>query len=335
MITTLTLHAGAAKTGSSAIQTAFVRERAALADCGVYYPASETDTLAETGRPTAGNGAALARALMDHELSDAAGDQLIDQWFKELSAAGHFKNVLVSSEWFADVPTDRLARLGATARDHNVRLKIIYYVRHIADHALAVYSDRVWRRGETASFEEFCKDYQCPFRDDLDSFSAAFGADAVSAHVYDDHRQALVHHIMDCVGAKDADALVQNDWVNRSLSRIELEIIRRLQARAHDLTFVTRLAAEHAFQTRGLPVEHLTITPAELEQVEQRWEGDIRYINRTYLTGMEKLNSCSDHLAVEEYRDPVRLSEREKLMVTMLEAALTAHDDMVTDSRAV
>src|SRR6056297_1366773 len=64
---TLYLHCGMYKTGSSFLQTMFVRNRDLLRGNGIHYPKSEKELDMYEGRITAGNGIHLSRALTEKE----------------------------------------------------------------------------------------------------------------------------------------------------------------------------------------------------------------------------------------------------------------------------
>lgn len=59
----LHLHVGAGKTGTSALQAAFVRNRDWLAGHGIDYPPSPWDEAAANHKITSGNGMGLAKFL--------------------------------------------------------------------------------------------------------------------------------------------------------------------------------------------------------------------------------------------------------------------------------
>lgn len=286
---------------------------------------SETDPLAEAGRPTAGNGAEIARLLSDPHASDADARTHLTDHLARLSQSHAGQRVLLSSEWFETLPQDRLQLLLETAQGVTRDLRVLYLVRHVADHALSLYSDRVWRKGETDPFEAYIADYDCPFRSFLDRAASVVGREALMVRVYDDHRSSLVGDVLSLLGCP-IDGESKGERVNRSLSRLELEMIRRLCSTSEDSAFVGRLASEHAYRTRSLVAEDLMITQRELAFLEDRLMGDIRHINQTYLTGEEKLNSCSDGLVIADHREAHGLNAREQMLAGMLEAALAAHE---------
>ena len=335
MIKRLLLHIGAEKTGTSALQTWWVQHRQALAEKGLLYPSSDTDSLAAHGRQTAGNAASLARALNDQQISDQDSiraarrilERVIDEFHSYQASNKAIDSVLLSSEWLADSPPERLQAFAALCAEFAEETQCIYVMRHVADHAIAAYSDHIWRGGENMSLDQFIPRYSCRFQQVLTAYAAVFSKAAIHGFVYDDHRGSLAADIMAAMGY-DCHDLPIAPRVNRSLSRSELEIIRELHDMAEDKAFVTRLAGEHVYQTREADTGPMAITAVELERLEARYMRILRQVNEEFLTGVSKLNSCSDDLIITDHSEQYNWTDKEIMLVKMLEACVRAHDQM-------
>lgn len=330
----LYLHIGAAKTGTSAIQTHMVRHSETALKAGLYYPGSDTDTLANVGRPSGGNGASLARYLLDQHSSDQEIYDRLCSVMEGYNLMGRDK-ALISCQYLEQISPERVEMLQKVCANFAENTGIVYMVRDVADHAIAIYSDKVWREGDTRSFAEFIDDYHCPFEDVFTNFSSAFGPSAIHSLVYDDCRDNLIAELFHTVGIK-GDNVALPEQINRSLSRLEIDLVRTLQIEGEDKAYIARLASEHAYRTRALDHERLEITSEELTRLEERFQPMITRINRTFLAnGNARLNSCSDTLVISETRGGPSLDDNARLVVEMLKAAVSAHDSLVSKLRSV
>lgn len=330
MIDHFILHIGSVKTGSSALQSFFSRYEDELATAGLIYPRAEDHGLAVAGRTTSGNGAALARLFSDEEMSDDA----VRKTAIDMMSVWHGERVLISSEVFEALRSDRVRLLADCLRRVSRRQSIVYMVRHVADHALSIYGDMVWQQGEKEAFLGFADRYQMPFLTTLDQYAEAFGAEALVSMVYDDMKEDLVGPFLDHFDISLARR-PGAERVNRSLSRLELDVTRELLSVSQDPAFVRRLIREHAYQTRDHDVDALTMTDGELLRLEECWMAQIREVNQRFLTGEAKLNSCSDELHLHHASPSGQaISDIHRQLVDMLRAAVIAHDDVADLNRS-
>jgi len=95
------LHLGTGKTGTSSIQYALTVQKDYLIGKGYFYPdVSNNFKHVLAGNPTAGNGAAIFKALKSKTVEEAI--QLLEPFFQQEG------NLILSCEGFWQVPTDRL-----------------------------------------------------------------------------------------------------------------------------------------------------------------------------------------------------------------------------------
>lgn len=149
--TVLHLHIGAPKTGSSAIQAFLSLNRAAFqyATC-IHYPESASDVRALKGKPTAGNGAQIARHLRSRKRESF--DKAIRMLNRELSP-GHAQ-VLISSEALWGLAEERLSEFAAVLRER-LTVKIICYVRPQVKHIESAYLQVLGNRGYKGDIADF------------------------------------------------------------------------------------------------------------------------------------------------------------------------------------
>ena len=173
----LVLHAGPHKTGTTALQAAFAREAARLAEAGVLYPA--------TGR--------LGPA--HHALAEACrtGDRrLLEALSREARGA---ETVLLSSENFAPLDAPALARLRAALPV--VEVTVVYTLRRLAALWPSHWREMI-KHGQSFGFADYMLPAitgdvppfigpPLPARQ-VDTLASVFGAEGLRLPVYDARR---------------------------------------------------------------------------------------------------------------------------------------------------
>src|SRR5687767_11594245 len=141
---------GVPRTGSTAMQIAFVRQRTDLLARGVRYPTASNDSAAARGQTVAGNGV----ALLPHLTAAEAQPSTLDQFRQELDRADG-RTVLYSSEaLFRSIPA-RLEELINLAERDGYAARSVLFVRDVAGHALSVYSQNVRSGNCRLSFGDY------------------------------------------------------------------------------------------------------------------------------------------------------------------------------------
>lgn len=138
---TLYLHCGMYKTGSSFLQTMFVRNRDLLRIRGIHYPKSEKELDMYNGRITAGNGIHLARSLTQSEsvVLDLLSADLAEAKKLELEDVFYSSELLFNS--FAEKGTVQKLQSAAKAAGFG-EISALLYFRDPVSHALSTYKHR-------------------------------------------------------------------------------------------------------------------------------------------------------------------------------------------------
>jgi hypothetical protein len=139
------LHVGAPKTGTSALQAALARARGRLAEAGLCYPVAcdaDADARACRGEITTGNGAAIGCLVAPAHRPPGFDPAVACAWLERaLAEAGDGRTVLFSSEVMQrPEPEAARALLDLLTQGGRRRLRILYFVRHALDYAVADYA---------------------------------------------------------------------------------------------------------------------------------------------------------------------------------------------------
>lgn len=222
---TIVLHIGAPKTGSSAIQLALARDQARLARFGVHYGLGEAEKAALRKEPTSsGNGARLGHMLNPRHPESARLGAYQPADFRRDFVSPALPFSLISGEGMAGAGREQLLDF----RDRILGggdVRVIAFVRPVADQAASTYLQMVKTRGYARDFDSFCRD---DFRDTqgaaLRLFAETFGADRVQVLGYERSKADIYGAFLGALGM---------DWrpkrgpapVNRSLSQTELDVL--------------------------------------------------------------------------------------------------------------
>ena len=276
---TVYLHIGAPKTGTSALQSALVRNRPWLQQRGFAYPASDSDAQAEAGRITSGNGFALAK-YMNPKSDVMPNANIAAIWAhtrREIDAAPG--NVLYSSEFFFFMDPERLQLFAEDLRSMGVGLKIILWLRNITEHALSAYNQVVKRHKQVNDFETFCRtEYRANFLAVLRHCHTAVAREDVIVGSYDDNRTALFASFCRDLGIDATGVTEIAETINRSLSRYELEVIRYLNRIVESQPALVKLSDALLYADPDKRPAY-TISQREADILEARFGDEVREIN--------------------------------------------------------
>ena len=201
---------------------------------------------------------------------------------------------------------------------HARHIEIVYYVRHIADYIVSLYGEDVRRRAMTGNLSAFIRRYKRSFRLTLENYQAVIGADAISVFLYDTHRDDIFGSFLTNIGLEALDApAVEN--VNRSLTRKELEIVRRLNAARANKIAVRKLAVSMS-NLIARDREPFRLTQAELALLDDKFRSDIDWINAHYLND-DTLLLRSDGIELAEAVS-VRFDDDDEYYLAILESML-------------
>jgi hypothetical protein len=229
--TTLHLHIGAPKTGSSAIQAFLTLNREAFqAATGIHYPESANDKRVLKGKPTAGNGAKIGKLLRAKRRG--AVDEAIALARTEVDRGA--AQLLLSNEGFWSVPNETMAGFVEALQDA-AEIHFLFYarpqVRHVESAYLQVLGNRGFEGDIAAYFDQLGRKFFAGSK--LKALGGMVGRERVTVRKYD--RKALVggdvvDDFLDVFGAKMGPEFDRPPEVNTSLDPEHYLYARAAQA---------------------------------------------------------------------------------------------------------
>jgi hypothetical protein len=311
---TLWLHIGAARTGTSALQSGLAINRPTLvAEHGLYYPESITDEAALRGETTSGNAEPLKYYLpdkhgeMEPERLEKRRQVARERAFRSIADAlerhATATAVVFSSEFMGRAKNHTVSELASFVATTGWKLRIIYYVRHLVDHAIA----GSIRRARSFTHPERFASYRAPFKDYIASYEDVLGKESIKVMVYDEQREDILGSFVATIVGQRPAHLVRPARVNQTLAGAELVVFQRLarelgtfskrrQIKNHKLEDLIRQARTGP----GDAPQHqpFVIEPAELEQIRLNNADILDHFNQTYFDGAERLKLKSDSVMV-------------------------------------
>jgi len=277
------------KTGSSALQVAFVQNRDQLAALGVRYPVAASDHIALRGGVVSGNGMEILEHLAPRKNEPGEDTRVLEMVRKEVAGADGGA-VLYSSEFLYQYQPTRLAEMREVMAGEGATVQAVVYVRDVAGHALSSYSQVVKRALYTEPLAHYLEvgkgTYGLNLRPRLNRLRSTLGAENVTVLHYDGEADALFAGFMRRVfGVTDLAGFTSSHGrVNRSLTRREVEWMRymnrqlknKVHARRMSDTLISRPPADSSA---------LSMTPQEVELLRQRYGVEVAWVNDTFLDG--------------------------------------------------
>ena len=324
------LHAGAGKTGTSAIQTWLARNHRRLEKHGIYYPRPpEGFRLAVEGKITTGNASLLVEYAVQRRRPDAFDEKAFFAWLNGV-LRHPADTILFSSETLPGGDTGRFAALKAHFEARGCEVRVIYAVRNAADHVFSRWGQMVKRHGSTLTWDEFCRTSSVPFLKVLDRFSDVFGPDAIHVINYERDKHDIVRRLMALVTPVDfGDTRVGT--VNRSLSAREMELMHAfnvaLAEHAPTAVIRDRLAtslSDYFIYSADLPPMKLALTEEQFAWLNKTLGETVETLNRRYLPHEPIL--VADPRAVTGAAAPITLSGAERRLMRKLAARAVRGD---------
>lgn len=251
------LHIGVYKTGTTAVQSFLSRNRAVLAERGVLYPESFTKFDAHHPLPWA--------LGVGHQAKDLSvrPDEVVGAILQEADSAGADTIILSSEEFINLEAAERLPKLKRLFDGHAI--EILIYLRRQDSLLLSTYGQHVRMysirfSGTIADFllkhSNFLIKYN--YSQTLQRWAKVFGSDAMRIRLYDQARFPegnIVEDFADTLGiGLDGCDVRQVSGINRNLSDLGLEVLRRLNAMPLDEAThhrLIRLLEESPLQGQG------------------------------------------------------------------------------------
>jgi hypothetical protein len=280
----LLLHAGAGKTGTSALQLFLDANRDWLLRQGIVYP--EGPNRPDPGtKISSGNGGWLFGFLRSGEYWRELVDQLTD--------TGGPCDVMISSELVAHAPKERIAELADRLTAIGFELQPFYLVRNVDAWYLSAYQQNVKRHGYTRSFAHFCATYPLEFTGALDRYESVLGEGAMRLYSYEAGKGDIVRYVLQQVlGVTAEPPPHDNPSINRSLTGDELAVLRLANQMQHDagvpketIDRRSTMISDELIRYRPTVPAHERYYEAMPAEVAQRLRPDIERINARLRTG--------------------------------------------------
>jgi hypothetical protein len=230
----LWIHAGMPKNGSSAIQVFLAKNIDKLKKEGLDYIELSSVEDAKKGLISSGNGALLARSMLEkeHEAFHKDDVNLYGQLLEDISNSTS-KKILLSSEFFAVVPLKRIKQLKEDLFKINVILKFIYYVRRQDQFLMSSYMQRVKRHGYTGYPDDYTLDsykniHFLNYYGYANLYADILGKENLYPFIYEntkEHDKGLIGHFMKVVLGVVPHWIEMAQSVNTSPSAKELKFI--------------------------------------------------------------------------------------------------------------
>lgn len=225
---TLYLHCGTEKTGSSFLQTMFVRNRDLLMSRGIHYPKSDKEFEMLEGKISPGNGIHLSDTLCDGETNT------IKLMSNDLTEATNFgmNSVLYSSERLFNqfVEEGSIHKLQSAAKTAGFGdINALLYFRDPVSHALSMYKHRA-KYGDHPDFDKWLQGKYKIFKL-VEAFLEYSKATQIqwTCRKYKPDSAYMVNSAFVNWLETEAPDIPENDRINRSLNLNEIRVLQALK----------------------------------------------------------------------------------------------------------
>lgn len=182
-MTTIYLHIGLPKTGTSSIQTFLLDNREILLDKGFLYPLAGRPETCPFPQIRVGHHS-LAHELTKAK-TDLANSPIWEEVQQEIKRLGSEK-VIISAEYFTLIlEEDKISRLRKYLSDY--KTKIVIYLRRQDDYLTSLYCEQVKMGSESSTIQEFIKQNKAygDYYNLLQMWHKLFGYDNLIIKVYE------------------------------------------------------------------------------------------------------------------------------------------------------
>ena len=319
MFNEVILHIGTTKTGTTAIQTALIGARQKLKADGIHYPVGPRITKQFEGQKEVHGNAIeiVTRFIRNKDLTpDVEG---LEQSLKEFLDGVEARCAVFSDEALAGVDADGLTALSNALNPYTNKVRIIFFLRHIVDHALSQYGEFVRRRRMHLPFKDFVHQFKFSFKNTYDKYCAVFGAENVQLVSFNAVGDVPSFFFKDIL---ETDVVPQPGIRNRSLCLEEMELVRSLTKDYHPNEIMA--LAKELVKSPPLSSSRLTATQHSADVLAHRFQADLDYLNERLPEG-QKLKMMSDTVISEtdpQDRDDL-VPELAKRLANLTMASLT------------
>ena len=319
----LFLHIGATKTGTSLIQSGLAKNVEALRALGIDYPDFVSLNQARANQITSGNGVPMSKLLGYEPGAQITTGHLADEMASAFSAG---RSLLYSSEMMSHFTAPNAEAFRGQVAALGYELRVIIYVRAIADHALSLYHQWIKSAQVTGSLADYVRrGYAAASQRRLvDRAMRSFGQGAVMVRNYDAAAGDLFGDFLTgALGLPGRDGFaVDSVRINRSLTAIETALMREMNP-----VFLTPVQARFASDSMLYAAPGLApcrdIDSEAMRAIEDTCGNDAAAIN-THIQG-PPVELKSAEISVSDEPAP-ELSEAEKAMARIIAALIRTGD---------
>ena len=227
----LYIHIGLSKTGSSAIQSWLSLNVEKLSKQGVDY--ADLNPSAKDGKITAGNGVMLFHAC-NAENWEEVERLLTSVYFQKNDKA------VISSETLQNISPSAIEKIKEICIKNEIDVYAIAYARSVYELLYSNYLQGVKRHGFTFRFGEKEGMGYKPQRRFLENYNKAFNSQLVVLN-YDSCKSNIYDSFSTLLGVNSDSFSVKNKKVNRSLTFVESEVLRKMNE-LHKGVFSTEIS---------------------------------------------------------------------------------------------
>lgn len=297
---TIVLHIGLPKTGSSALQYGFERNAAALKAAGVHYALGRVSTQEASAGITSGNGSPLVRYLVPAKRGGKFDVDTFPKQFNRTYVDRNCHTTLISSEALAFADGDMLRRFV----DEVVRgrpLVVVAFVRDLYGHSRSSWMQGVKRAALVRTFARHAhRVEQAPQIVQLRTFAAAIGVESMRVLHYETERSDLFGALARAAGLTLPDLDTRLPTINRSLSGVEVEVLRNCNLAHRDPAFA-RLVSDRLIERYPGRPSFSEVDDEVVRLFEERYAGDVAWVNDTFFGGSPTLRTgATAHASVRE-----------------------------------
>ncbi|UQB43259.1 hypothetical protein JX580_05125 [Thiomicrospira microaerophila] len=307
----LWIHAGMPKSGSSALQVFLAKNSEKLKAEDLDYIELSDINDAKNGQISSGNAALFARSLLNenHEAFYNDTDDLQSKLYLLISNSSSEK-ILLSSEFFAVVPPNKIEKLKNDLLKKNIVLKFIYYVRRQDQFLMSSYMQRVKRHGCTDYPEDYIlSNYKnihfLKYYGYANLYVDVLGRENLYAFIYEStnkHPKGLVGHFVEKILGFCPDWITVQKSVNTSPSPLEVKFILSSNSYNPRMMFTDFIIEDSILKGRSAEyINHNIVSNEVVREV-------INYFNEQNKKFCEEFTE-NDVFPEAEVRDFVNLKE--------------------------
>jgi hypothetical protein len=270
---TLFIHAGGAKTGSSALQNFFHINASQLESLGFAY---ENRLHIEHDYEIGSANGMLLYGILS---SATAADNEIDS--AVLSYFGRCNSAICSSEFFAELDISGWKKLFESSKRLDVKLKVIFYVRNVIPYLLSAYDQIIKRHGGDELFDEWVKKATWQHGKALRIITDELPKSSIQVIHFDHERTNLIRGFLAILGVDASFKIDPNDQrrqVNRSLTNEERNALIAVN-KVLGAAYSKELSELLIYANPNAQGEPATYTKATVDSLLANFNTEVNWVN--------------------------------------------------------